>query len=151
MTEAGGLLPGIIVTPGAHVMNTEIDLDSAAFDPEPVTTAIGAAAAMTHIGVSQDHTTDLLNATSHVIEAPAPTAAIMIHPNTDIPGMPPEITADLAIDPENTTTNQPEALHHLHTVHHGSLRTGNINRSQSTTCHQITIVQTIPIATRRTI
>ena len=37
MTEAGGLLPGIIVTPGTHVMNTEIDLDSVTLDPEPVT------------------------------------------------------------------------------------------------------------------
>ena len=151
MTEAGGLLPGIIVTPGTHVINTEIDLDSAALDPEPMTTAIGAATATTHVGVSQDHSTDLLTTTSHIIEAPAPTAAIVIHPTTDIPGTPPKITADLAIDLENTTTNQPEALHHLHTLHHGSLRTGNINRSQSTTCHQITLVQTIPIVTWRMI
>ena len=96
-----------------------------------MTTAIGAAAAMTHIGVSQDHSTGLLAATSHVIEAPALTATIVMHPTADIPGTPPEITADLAIDLENTTTNWPEALHHLHTLHHGSLRTGNINRSQS--------------------
>ena len=132
-------------------MNTEIDLDSVTLDPEPVTTAIGAAATTTHIGVSQDHSTGLLTTTSHVIEAPALTATIAIHPTTDIPGMPPEITADLAIDPKNTTTNQPKALHHLHTLHHGSLRTGNINRSQSMTCHQITIVQMIPIATQMTI
>ena len=129
-------------------MNTEIDLDSVTLDPEPMTTAIGAAATMTHVGVSQDHSTGLLATTSHVIEAPALTATIVIHPTTDIPGMPPEITADLTIDPENTTTNRPEALHHLHTLHHGSLRTGNINRSQLMTHRQITIVQTIPIATR---
>ena len=108
MTEAGGLLPGIIVTPGTHVMNTEMDLDSVALNPEPVTTVIGAAAAMTHIGVNQDHSTGLLATTSHVIEAPALTAAVMIHPTTDIPGMPPGTTADLTKDPENTTTNWPE-------------------------------------------
>ena len=141
MTEAGGLLPDITVTPGAHIMNTEIDLDSVGLDPEPMTTGIGAAAAMTHIGVDQDHSTGLLATTSHGIEAPALTAAIMIHPTADIPGIPPEMTADLAIDPESTTTNQPEALHHLHILHHGSLGAGNINRSQSTTQCQITIVQ----------
>ena len=90
-------------------MNTEIDLDSVALDPEPMTTAIGAAASTTHVGVSQDHSTGLLTTTSHVIEAPAPTAAVVIHPTTDIPGMPPEITADLAVGLENTTTNQPKA------------------------------------------
>ena len=128
-------------------MNTEIDLDSVALDPEPMTTAIGAAATMTHIGVNQDHSTGLLATTSHMIEAPALTATVVIHPTTDTPGMPPEMTADLAIDPESTTTNQPKDLHHLHTLHHGSLRTGNINRSQSMTHHRITIVQMTPIAT----
>ena len=147
MTEAEGLLPGIIVTPGTHIMNTEIDLDSVALDPEPMTTAIGAAATMTHVGVNQDHSTGLLATTSHVIEAPALTATIVIHSTADIPGMPPGITADLTKDPENTTTNWPKTLHDLYTLHHGSLRTGNINRSQSTTHRQITIFQMIPIAT----
>ena len=75
----------------------------------------------------------------------------MIHLTTNITGMPPEITADLAKDSENTTTNQPKALHHLHTLHHGSLRTGNIDRSQLTTHCQITAVQMIQIATLVTI
>ena len=147
MTEAGGPLPGIIVTPGTHVMNTEIDLDSVTLDPEPVTTAIEAAAATTHVEVNQDHSTGLLAATSHVIEAPALTATVVIHPTADIPGTPPKITTDLAKDLENTTTNQPETLHPLHTLPHRSLGTGNINRSQSMTYRQITIVQMIPIAT----
>ena len=125
-TEEGGLLPGIIVTPGAHIMNTEIDLGLVTLDPEPMTTAIGAAAVTTHIGVNPDHSTGLLATTSHIIEAPALTAA-MIHLTADITGMPPEITADLTKDPENTTTNQSKALHHLHTLHQGSLRTGNID------------------------
>ena len=68
---------------------------------------------------------------------------VMTHPTAGTPltGMPPKMTADLTIDPENTTTNWPEDLHHLHTRHHGNLRTGNINRSPSMTHHQITIVQ----------
>ena len=146
MTEEGGLLPGIIVTPGTHIMNTEIDLGLVTLDPEPVTTAIGAAATMTHVGVNPDHSTGLLATTSHIIEAPVLTTAV-IHLTTDITGMPPKITADLAKDPENTTTNRPEALHRLHTLHHGILRTGNIDRSQLTTHCQITAVQMIQIVT----
>ena len=134
MTEAGGLLPDIIAMPAVHVMNTETGLDSVAPDPNPMTTAIG---------VDQGHSTGLPNAIFHMTEAQAPTTAVMTHPTTDIPltGMPPEMTADLAIDLENTTTNWPEDLHHLHTLHHGSLMIGNINKSQSMTHHQITMVQ----------
>ena len=143
MNGAGDPLPGTTITPITHVMKPEIDLGSAAPDPDPTTTAIGAAAAMTHIGVDQDHPTGLLATISHMIEAPALTATAMIHPTTDIPlaDMSPETTADLAKDPENTTTNRPEDLHHLHTLHHGSLRTGNINKSQSMIHRRTTIVQ----------
>ena len=121
-------------------MNTETDLDSVTLDPNPMTTAIGATAAMNHVGANQGHFTGLPNAISHVTEAPAPTTAIVTHPTTDIPiaEIPPEITADLAIDLENTTTNWPEDPH---TLHHGSLRTENINKSQLTTHHWITITQ----------
>ena len=150
-TEAGGLLPDITVTPGAHVMNTETDLDSVALNPEPLITAIEAAATMTHIGVDPDHSTGLLAATSHMIQAPAFTAAVVIHPTADTLGMPPEMTADLTIDLENTTTTQPEALHHLHTLHHGSLKTGNINGSQLMTHPQIIKVQMTQIVTLMTI
>ena len=84
-----------------------------------------------------------------MIEAPAPTTAITTHPTADLPltGIPPEMTADLNIDLENNTTNRPEDLHPLHTLHPGNLRTGNINRSQSTTHHQNTIVQMTMTAT----
>ena len=84
-----------------------------------------------------------------MIEAPALTTTIMTHPTAGTPltGMPPETTADLTIDLENTTTNWLEDLHHLHTWHHGNLRTGNINRSQSMTHHWITIVQMTTTAT----
>ena len=149
MTEAGGLLPDITVTPTIHAMTTETDLDSVALDPSPMTTAIGATAAMTHIGVNLDHSTGFPIAISHVIEAPALITAIVTCPTADIPltGMPPVTTADLTIDPENTTTDWPEDLHHLHTLQHGSLRTGNINKSQLTTHHQTTTVQMTMTAT----
>ena len=71
MTGTGDPLPGITVTPAAHVMNTEIDLGSAALNPNSTTTAIGAAATMIHKGVNQDHSTGLLATISHVIEAPS--------------------------------------------------------------------------------
>ena len=118
-------------------VNTGTDLDSVALDPNPITTAIGVVAAMTLIGVDPNHSTDLPITTSHVIEAPVPTTTIVTHPTTDLPltGIPPKMTADLDIDPENNTTNQPEDLHLLHTHHPGNLRTGNINRSQLPTHH----------------
>ena len=130
-------------------MNTGIDLDSVALDPDPVITAIGVVAAMTLIVVDPDHSTDLSIATSHMIEAPAPTTAAMTHPTTDLPltEIPPKMTADLDIDLENNITNWPKDLHPLHTLHHGNQRTGNINRSQSKTHHQNTIVQMTMTAT----
>ena len=117
MTEAGGLLPDTTATPTICIMNTETDLDSVALDPDPMTTAIGATATRTHVGADQGHFTGLPNAISHMTEAPAPTAAVVTHPTADIPvaGIPPEMTADLAIDPENTTTNWPEDPNHPHT------------------------------------
>ena len=143
MTEVEGLLQDITATPDVHTMNTGTDLDSVTLDPNPITTAIGVVATMTLIGVDPDHSTDFPITTFHVIEAPVPTTAIATHPTTDLPltGIPPKTTADLDIDPENNTTNQPEDLHPLHTLHPGNLRTGNINRSQSMTHHWNTIAQ----------
>ena len=135
--------------PTIHVMNTEIVLDSVALNPDSVTTVIGATATTTHVGANQGHLTGLPNAISHVTEAPAPTTAVMTHPITDIPvaEIPPKMTADLTIDPENTTTNWPEDPHHPHTLHHGSQRSENINKSQLTTHCQITITQMMMTAT----
>ena len=67
----------------------------------------------------------------------------MIHPTADNPpvGMPPEMTADLATEPEGNITNRPEDLH-------GNLRTESINKSQSTIHHLITIVQMTAIGPR---
>ena len=116
-------------------MNTE-DLGSATLNPNPASTAIGAAAATIPGGVDQGHSIGLLATISHVIEAPAPITAAVIHPTTDSPpaDMSPKMTVDLAIEPENSSTNCPEDLH-------GNLRTENINKSQSMIHHWITIVQ----------
>ena len=149
MTEAGGLLPYITATPTIHIMNTETDQDSAALDPGPVTTVTGATAATTLVGANQGHFTGLPNIISHVTEAPAPTTTVMTLPTADIPiaETPPEMTASLAIDPENITTDWPEDLCHPHTQHRGSLRTENINKSQLTTCCQIIMTQMTMTAT----
>ena len=85
-------------------MNTE-DLGTVDLDPDPTTTAIGAAATTIPIGVNQDHSIGLLAAISHMIEAPAPITTTEIHPTADSPpvDMPPEMTADLTIEPEGSS------------------------------------------------
>ena len=143
MTEVEGLPLDVTATPDAPTMNTGTDLDSVTLNPNLITTAIGVVATTTLIEVNPDHSTDLPIAISHVIEAPVPTAAIATHPTADLllTGIPPKMTADLNIDLGNNAINQPKDLHPLHTHHPGNLRTGNINRSQSTTHHQNTIAQ----------
>ena len=149
MTEVEGLPLDITATPDAHAMNTGIDLDSATLNPNLIATAIEVIVTTTLIEVYPDHSTDLPVKISHMIEAPVPTTTIATHPSIDLllTGIPPEMTADLNIDPGNNTTNQPEDLHPLHTHHPGNLRTGNINRSQSTTHHRNTIAQMTMTAT----
>ena len=78
MTEVGGPLLDVTATPDTHTMNTGTDLDLVALDLDLVITAIGAVATMILVEVTPDHFTDLPIATSHVTEAPVPTAAIMI-------------------------------------------------------------------------
>ena len=123
-------------------MNTE-GLGSAALDPNPTTAAIGAAATMTPREVTQGHSIALLTTISHVIEAPAPITADVIHPTADsLPvDMSPKMTVNLAIEPANNSTNHPKVLH-------GYLRTENINKSQSTIHHWIIIVQMTAISPR---
>ena len=93
-------------------MNTE-DLGSAALDRDLVTAAIGAAAATTPGEVAQGHSIHLLAAISRIIEAPAPITADVIHPTADsLPAdMSPKMTADLTIEPANSSTNHPKVLH----------------------------------------
>ena len=123
-------------------MNTGIDLGSVTLSPNPMTTTIGVVATTTLIGVDPDHSTDLPSQLSHDRSSSSyncchdtPHCRPSTNRNTS------EMTADLDIDLENNTTNWPEDLHPLHTLHPGNLRTGNINRSQLMTHHWNTIVQ----------
>ena len=130
MTEVGGLPLDITATPDAHAMNTGTDLDSVALDLDPVATAIGVVATMTLVEVAPDYSTDLPIATSHMIEAPVPTAGITTHPTADthLTGTLPVMTADLNIGPGNIITNQTEVLHPLHGHHPGDTRTKDTNK-----------------------
>ena len=143
MTEVGGLPLDAPATPDTHTTTAGTDLDSVARDPNPVTTAIGVAAAKTLVEVTPDHSTDLPTTTSHVTEAQVPTAAIMIHPITDphLTGTLPEMTANLAIGRGNIITNQSEDCHPLHGHHLGNTRTEDTNKSQLMTHHWNTIAQ----------
>ena len=116
-------------------MGTE-DLDTVVLDPDPTITATEAAAATIPTGVDPDHSIDLHAAISQETEAPVPITTIMIHHTADNPpvGIPPEMTADLATDPEGNITNCPEDLH-------GNLKIESTNKSQLTIHHQITTVQ----------
>ena len=121
MTEVGGLPRDITATLDALTMNTGTDLDSVTLNLDPITTAIGVVAAITLIEVAPGHSTDLPTATSHMTEAPVPTAAIMIHPTADhhLTGTLPKMTADPNIGPGNISTNQTEDRHPLHGHHPG--------------------------------
>ena len=74
----------ITVTPDTHAMITETDLDSAAPDLAPVTTAIGVVAARTLTEVTPDHSTDLPITASYVIGALVPTTIIGTHLTVDL-------------------------------------------------------------------
>ena len=134
-TGAGDHPPDTTVTQVTHGMNTE-DLDTVTLDPNPMITATGVAATVIPVGVNPDHSIGLHTAISHKIEAPVPITTVMTHHTTDnLPvGIPSEMTADLATKPEGNTTNCPKYLH-------GSLKIENINKSQLTIHHLITIVQ----------
>ena len=143
MTGVGDPPLDITVTSHAHTMIAETDLDSAAPNLTPMTTAIEVVVARTLTKVAPDHSTDLPITTSHMTGALAPTTAATTHLTADLhlTGIPPEMTADLNIDPGNNTTNQPKDLHPLHIHHLGNLRTGDTNKSQLMTLHQNTIAQ----------
>ena len=131
-TGVGDPPPDVTVTPDAHAMTTETDLDSVTFDLAPMTTTIEVVATRTLAEVTPDHSTDLPISTSHETEVLAPTTVTTTHLTADLhlTGIPPKMTADPDIDLGNNTTSQPEDLHQLHIPHIGNLRTGNTNRSQ---------------------
>ena len=149
MTDIGDLPLDALATPDVHATTTGTDLDSVALDPDPITTAIGVAAARNPIEVAPGHSTDLPTTTSHMTEAPVPTTTIMIHPTADphLTGTLPRMTADPNIGPENNITNQAEDLHPLHGHHLGNTRTEDTKKSQSMTQHWNTIAQTMMTVT----
>ena len=143
MTEVGGLPLDVTATPDTHAMNTGTDLDLVALDLDPIITAIGAVAAMTLVEAAPDHFTDLPITTSHMTEAPVPTATVVIQPTTDphLTGTLPGMTADPNIGPGNISTNQTKDLHPLHRHHPGKTRIEDTNKSQLMTPHWNTIAQ----------
>ena len=149
MTDVGDLPLDAPATPDIHAMTTGTDLDSVTLNAEPITTTIGAAAARTLVEVTPGHSTDLPAATSHMTEAPVPTATIMIHPTTDphLTGTLPGMTPDPDIGPGNIITNQTEDLHPLHRHNLGNTRTEDTNKSQSMTHHWNTIAQVMMTVT----
>ena len=132
----------ITATPDAHAMTTETDLDSAALNLTPTTTAIEVIATMTLAEVAPDHSTDLPTTASHMTRALVPTTATMTHLTADL--HPIEIllkmTADHDTDPESNTTDQPKDLHPLHRHHPGIIRIRDTNRSPLMTHRQSTTV-----------
>ena len=79
---------------------------------------------------------------------PTATAATHLTADLHLIGILHERTADLYIDPESNTTNQPEDLHPLHRHHLGNIRTRDTNRSQLMTHHQNTTTQMMMKATQ---
>ena len=149
MTEVGDLPLDAPATPDVHTMTTGTDLESVALDPNPITTAIGVAATRTPVEVAPGHSTDLPATTSHMTEAPVPTATVVIHPTADphLTGTLPKMTVDPNIGPGNIITNQTEDLHPLHGHHLGNTRTEDTNKSQSMIHHLNTIAQMTMTAT----
>ena len=134
-------------------MITRIDPDSVAHDPTPVTTDIGVVAARTPIEVTPGHSTDLPTIVSHVTGAQVPTATAATHCTADLHliGILPKMTADLDINPENNTTDQPTdprppCKHHL-----GNIRIRDTSKSPLMTHHQNTTAQMIMTVTQRMI
>ena len=106
----------ITVTPDAHTMITGTDLDSVIPNLTPITTDTGVVATKIPIEVAPDCSIDLPIAVFHVTEALVFTTTAMTHLTADLHlmGIPPEMTADLDINPGDNTTDQPRDLHPLH-------------------------------------
>ena len=100
MMEVGDLPLDAPATPDFHAMTTGTDLDSVTLDPDPVTTATSSCHDP-HRSCSRSFHRSSHAETSHITEAPVPTAAIMIHLTTDphLTGTLPEMTADPDIGP----------------------------------------------------
>ena len=142
------------VTPDTHAMITGTDLDSVVPDLTPVTTDTGVVAArILHRSHSRSfhrpsHCSCLTSPGALVLTA---TAMTCLTADLHLIGIPPEMTADLNINPGDNTTDQPRDLHPLHRHHLGNIRTRDTNRSQLMTHHQSTTAQMTMEVTQRMI
>ena len=143
----------IIAIPDVHTMITRIDPDSIVPDLALVTTDIGVVAARTPVEVMPGHSTDLPAIVSHVTGAPVPTATATTHCTADLHliGILPEMTADLATNPESNTTDWPTDPCPLHKHHLGNIRIRATSKLPSMTYRQSTTVQMIITVTQRMI
>ena len=143
----------VIVTLDSHNMITRIDPDSVPLDPAPVTTGIGVAAVMNTTEVTPGHSTGLLTVASHVITAPVSITTDVTPLTADLHliGIPPEMTADLAINPTNNTTDWHADLCPLHNHQLGNIRIRNTSKSLSMIHSQSTTAQMKMTAIQRTI
>ena len=143
----------IIATPDAHTMITRIDPDSVTPDLTPITIDIGVVATRTPTEVAPGHSTDPPTIVSHVTGAPVPTATATTHLTADLHliGILPELRADLDINPESNTTDQPTDPHPLHEHQLGNIRIRNTSKLLLMMHHQSTTVQMIMTVIQRMI
>ena len=108
---------------------------------------------MIPIGATPGHSAHLPDAVSHATKAQVPTTIAMTHHTTDLHpiGTFPEMTADLATNPENNITNWHKDPHQTLKQHLGSIRIRDTNRSQLMIHHPNTTAQMIMIVTQRMI
>ena len=132
-----------IVTLDSHNVITRIDPDSVALDLASITTDIGVAATRTTAEVAPGHSTDLLAIASYITEAPVPIATTVTPLTADLHliGIPPEMTADLDINPTSNTTDQcmdpcPLPKHQI-----GNIRIRNTSKILLMIHHQSTTAQ----------
>ena len=142
-----------IATPDIHTMITRIDPGSVVPGPTPITIDKGVAAARTPIEATPGHFTDLPNVVSHATEAQVPTTTATSHHTADLHliGILPEMTADLDINPETNTTDQPMDPHPPCKKHLGNIRIRDTSKSPLMTHHQNTTAQMIMTVTQRMI
>ena len=143
----------IIATPDIHTMITRIDPGPVAPDLTLITSDIGVVAARTLVEATPGHFTDLPTVVSHIAGAPVPTATTMTHCTTDLHliGILPKMTADLDINPESNTTDQPKDPHPPCRHHLGSTRIRETSKSPLMTHCQSTTAQMIMTVTQRMI
>ena len=160
--HATGLIPmigiidpplDIIATPDIHNMITGMDPDLVIPSPAPVNTDIGVAAARTPAEATPGHSTDPPDIVSYITEAQVPTITTATHHTADLHliGIIPEMTADLNIQPENNTTDQPMDPPSPHKQHLGKIGIRDTNKPPLMTHHQNTTAQMIMTVTQRMI